>query len=581
MKTFLNRIAQVSALQVVLIILLALVIDFSGITWRVEQLVVDSELSLMPQTVPENVVIVAVDEKSLRKYGRWPWSRRVHADLLQRLTLAGSNSVAFDVLFADPNRDDELGDQLFADAISQHGKVVLAMSSDEDPKDGVVSEILPLALFAKVAAGIGHSDMGVDRDGIVRGTYLLAGAGAARWPELALAALYVAGKRDVTKLPGETFNSLDMEMRGKWIRDNKVLFPYVGGAGAFPMFSFVDVVEGKVPLQALQDKVVFVGITATSIRRVFPVPMENEGAMSGVEIHANIFNALDKNEVVTKARGWSRTIGVGILAAISALIIIFVRFSCFVNRLLLAITATFLLSLFAVLILGLSVPVVSVWASSIIVSYWLARRRIGKLQQTSVRDSLTGLGNRRAFDAHFEHMWRLNERHKRLLFLLIIDVDHFKRYNDLMGHLQGDLALKKLGRYLESKTRRAGDKACRIGGEEFVVLLDMDEVQDVEAYAQEIVEGIEHLEMYYHDSESRYHLTVSVGCAGVVPGKKHSREDLFELADQALYKAKNSGRNRVFCHRFWGKGKQTPGTNTLVKRPAGSASYSHSFFKPD
>jgi diguanylate cyclase (GGDEF)-like protein len=576
MKAFINRLSYMPAIQIALIVLLALAIDFSGITWRIEQMVVDIELSLIPQDLPEDIVIVAVDEKSLRKYGRWPWSRHMHAQLLDRLTLAGTGSVVFDVLFADPSRGDAIGDQLFADAISRHGKVVLAMSSDEDPKDGVVSEVLPLPLFAQAAAGIGHSDMGVDRDGIVRGAYLLAGAGVARWPELALSALYVAGKHGVTRLPGETFAGSRSIRKGRWIRDHKILFPYVGGPGSFPMFSFADVVDGRVPLQMLQEKVVFVGITATSIRRVFPIPGENEGAMSGVEIHANVFNALENSKMVTKVQGLPHQLGVGFLALCAALIIVFARFSCFVNRLLFAVLASSLLSLLAVLILGLSIPVVPVWSSLVIVSYWLTRRHIGNLQQTSVRDPLTGLGNRRAFEAHFEHMWHLNKRHRRLLFLLIIDVDHFKRYNDLMGHLQGDQALKKLGKYLESKTRRAGDKACRIGGEEFVVLLDMDEVQNVEAYAQEIVDGIEHLEMYYHDNVSRYHLTVSVGCAGIVPGGRHTREELFELADQALYKAKNTGRNRVFCQ--WFRGKESLQKNTVVTRPK---PYSHSLLKSD
>ena len=146
-------------------------------------------------------------------------------------------------------------------------------------------------------------------------------------------------------------------------------------------------------------------------------------------------------------------------------------------------------------------------------------------------------------------MWRLNSRHQRMLFLLMIDVDHFKRFNDLMGHLKGDAALKEIGRYLQSKARRAGDMACRIGGEEFVVLLDMDkqELRDVEAYAQQIVKGIRDLGIDCHDETRQYRLTVSLGCAGVVPGPGHTRDELFNMADKALYQAKDAGRNQVSC----------------------------------
>ncbi len=549
MKMLLDKGAEKPVTLLMLVVLLALFIDYTGLAWRVEQMVADTGISLLPQKEPHNIVIVAVDEKSLRKFGRWPWSRQIHAQLLDQLAIAGTGPVAFDVLFAEASKADAAGDQLLAAAIARHGKVILAMASDEDPKDGKVSEVLPLPMFADSAAAIGHTDMAVDRDGIVRGTYLLAGTAVARWPGLALAALHVAARSGMDDLPGENFSDRKHIHEGSWIRDHRVLFPYAGGAGTFPMLSFVDVVEGQVSTEALRGKTIFVGIKAAAIRRVFVTPAANEGIMSGVEIQANVLNSLQQNSVLTSARGLPRQVGLILLSLIAASILVYSRFIGIFSRLLLSLAVSVGLLLAALMTTGLLLPVVPVWAGLGIVGFLLSRKRIGSLQQSSTRDPLTGLCNRSAFEAHFENMWRLNERHKRLLFLLIIDVDHFKRFNDALGHLQGDEALKKLAGYLASKTRRAGDRVCRVGGEEFSVLLDMNEpdLQQVETYAQEIVDGIRDLGIGYWDGDTKHRLTVSVGCAGIVPDQYHSREELFDLADRALYQAKNAGRNRIHC----------------------------------
>ncbi len=221
MNSYLEKAGASRTVLLVVVVALTLLIDFSGISWRMEQMVTDTVSSLIKPVPASDIAIVAIDEKSLRKYGRWPWSRRLHARLLDRLRQAKSGPVAFDVLFADANGSDPAGDGLFATAIAAHGKVVLAMSSDEDPGDGEVTEVLPYAVFSDVAAAIGHTDMAVDRDGIVRGAYLL--AGAPRWPDLALAALYLSGKFRVMDIPGETFTSQQPGHRGHWVRSNKFI----------------------------------------------------------------------------------------------------------------------------------------------------------------------------------------------------------------------------------------------------------------------------------------------------------------------------------------------------------------------
>lgn len=391
MKSLSNRAVRKPAVLVALVVILALLIDFSGLVLRGDHAVADVKLSLIPQDAPQNVAIIAVDEKSLREYGRWPWSRQLHARLLERLRSVGTGPVAFDVLFAEENVHDPAGDQAFANAVASHGKVVLAMASDEDPEDGRVSEVLPFPLLAASAAGIGHTDMAIDDDGIVRGTYLLAGASAARWPGLSLAALYVSGNLRVMELPGENIINRPQRHEEHWDRDNRILFPYAGEPGTFPVHSFVDVLEGRVSNEMLQGKTLFVGVTAAAIRRVFVAPDVSAAAMSGVEIHANIFHALQQQRVVTRVQGLPRTLGLMFLSLLAAWIIVYTPMRGWFSRIALALGISTGLALAIVLTTGLLLPLIPVWLSSMAGSFLSARKYFGSPQERSTRDILAGL----------------------------------------------------------------------------------------------------------------------------------------------------------------------------------------------
>ncbi|WP_457673052.1 CHASE2 domain-containing protein [Thiolapillus sp.] len=531
-------------------VLLALLVDFSGITWRLEQMVVDLELQLVKAPVARDIGIIAIDEKSLWELGPWPWSRSRYARLLDVLRDAGAGPVAFDILFADLHRDDIEGDRAFAEALKRHGRAVLAMASDQDISNGVVSEILPRPLFSRPAAAIGHTDMPLDQDGMLRGVFLLAGSGSAHWPQLALAALYLGGRYQVAHLPGQDFMNQGVLGTGRWVRDHRILFPFARDAGHFPVFSFVDVVEGRVKRSRLAGKTLFVGVTAQGIQRVFHTPGGNSSLMPGVEVHANVLNALEQKALLTELRGWPRWVVLALLSALGGLVIAIYRGRCASKGFMLGLVVTAGGSLVLLLFFGMIVPNIPVWFSLAAVALFANRRQILHLRDSSRRDTLTGLCNRFSFDEHFERMWRINARHKRALFLLILDVDHFKQLNDVMGHLRGDEVLRQLGEYLQNKIRRAGDRACRIGGEEFAILLDMDtpDMKLALDFAQQIVDEVQDLGIVYSDGDKYYRLTVSIGCASLVPGEASSPAALFEAADQALYQAKNAGRNRVWCH---------------------------------
>lgn len=167
-----------------------------------------------------------------------------------------------------------------------------------------------------------------------------------------------------------------------------------------------------------------------------------------------------------------------------------------------------------------------------------------RLHHLSTTDPLTGLANRRHFESCFDEEWRRALRQQHSLALLMVDVDHFKQYNDRYGHQQGDDCLIAVTECLASYCRRAGDVCARFGGEEFIMLFPDMDLTDASILADEIRQRIQELGIVHEDNEVSV-VTVSIGvAAGVVQSHQHP-EELVRCADRLLYDAKESGRNQV------------------------------------
>ncbi len=164
------------------------------------------------------------------------------------------------------------------------------------------------------------------------------------------------------------------------------------------------------------------------------------------------------------------------------------------------------------------------------------------LRSQSIRDPLTGLYNRRYLDETFEREIRRAERHRRPVTVLMLDVDHFKRFNDTHGHEAGDRVLMSLGRLLQEHFRRE-DIVCRYGGEEFAVLMPDAAHADGLKRAESLREAASRLKLE-HQGRPLGGLTISVGVS-TFPEQGADMAQLIRLADQALYRAKQDGRNRV------------------------------------
>lgn len=167
-----------------------------------------------------------------------------------------------------------------------------------------------------------------------------------------------------------------------------------------------------------------------------------------------------------------------------------------------------------------------------------------KLSELALTDPLTGLANRRCFDAALLAEYERAAREQQPLALLIVDIDHFKAFNDTRGHAAGDECLKTVACTLRDHCSRPGDLVCRWGGEEFAIVLPGNDRQGAAHVARELVEVVAALRLDHGNSGAASHVTISVGAASVMPAGAFDAQDLVRNADEALYAAKHSGRNR-------------------------------------
>lgn len=182
------------------------------------------------------------------------------------------------------------------------------------------------------------------------------------------------------------------------------------------------------------------------------------------------------------------------------------------------------------------------------------------LSRQSTTDGLTGIANRRKFDQTLATEWQRAARAGASLSLLLVDIDHFKRYNDHYGHVAGDECLRRVAQVLASCVRRAGELLARYGGEEFVLLLPGADLPQARELAQRCLLAMHEAGIPHAASPTTDHVTFTIGVAQVHPNAARDPEGLVNAADTAMYRAKTDGRNRfeVAAQADWEIDKDKP-----------------------
>jgi len=175
------------------------------------------------------------------------------------------------------------------------------------------------------------------------------------------------------------------------------------------------------------------------------------------------------------------------------------------------------------------------------------KRQRDLLEEHAAMDGLTGIANRRRFDEEIARLWRAAQRNGEALTLMMIDVDHFKRYNDHYGHSLGDECLRRVAAALDRQFSRGHDLTARYGGEEFALILCGE---DAVAQTARALQSVRQLEIPHAASPTSVHVTISVGAATVMPSPRASAAATIAVADEMLYAAKAAGRDRAECRNL-------------------------------
>lgn len=178
-----------------------------------------------------------------------------------------------------------------------------------------------------------------------------------------------------------------------------------------------------------------------------------------------------------------------------------------------------------------------------------------KAESLSLQDSLTGLANRRHLDRFLSHEWQRGLRYRSPVSLVMLDIDHFKAFNDRFGHLAGDQCLCRVGHALQGFARRPGDLAARYGGEEFALILGETSMAEAHKTAEAIRREIGALDF---SDAGIPKVSISAGVASAIPEAGQPETVLVREADKALYYAKQAGRNRVECLQITPVENKTP-----------------------
>lgn len=280
------------------------------LTERLDHIVYDHALSAAERPPPDDIVVVAIDNRSLQAIGRWPWRREVHARLLDRLAEARPRTVGYDVLFVEPTADDPV----LAAAVRRN-TTYLPLVIDVPGRDGAPYDVaLPAGGLAAAAAGIAQVNLHFDGDRVIRKAYLEEGGSGRSWLQLAA---MMAGLAPA--------HGAQCGTAGLW-QARPVLIPYGGAAGHIRTVSFVDLLEGRVPAELLTGRHVLVGATADGMGDSYPTPTSGTTSqMAGVEIQAQLLDALLRGETIAPASdGWTLAVA---LAGLWTLLLGFLRLS--------------------------------------------------------------------------------------------------------------------------------------------------------------------------------------------------------------------------------------------------------------
>lgn len=318
----------------VMLALIAALITYSGELVRFDHLYYDLGRHLSFKAAPSDILIVAIDEPSIKQIGHWPWSKRTHAELINKLNAEQAKVIGLDIVLSEPELNNPDADETLAESIRNAGNVVLPIVLDVPFAGAPVNQIYPMKSLAKAAAGLGRAHVPLDGDGIARGVYIWKGIDAANLPLFAQTVLQIAHQlpanipsAPIRKLPQTnpqqtlTHNNTEKilsETRLSKSDPRKINF--IGPPGTFQRISYANVLSGEYPAGFFKNKIVLVGATAVVLGDLLPTPVSAyTQPMPGIEFQANIIEAMRSSKLIMETPLWFSCLFGALLAIIPLL----------------------------------------------------------------------------------------------------------------------------------------------------------------------------------------------------------------------------------------------------------------------
>ncbi len=506
--------------------------------------------SQTPSEKIKSIVMVTIDEESCQKLdSRWPWSRTIFAQMLDRLTEAGAAVVGLNVSFTGLETGDIESSRLLAAAMRAQGNVVIG---DTFTKDNQV--IRPTPLIAEAVSRYGYLEKIIDSDLVIRRSYLLrpyesSSQFESSFPLEVAAAAWGPAKENDAKFDrasglatvGNPAIGIPVSPEGSYFIN------YTAIESDFKQIPAWQVVKGKLSPQDVSKKIVLVGLTSSLFSDRHPTPL---GAMSGIALHANeLLSILTGRNLIFVSSNFTFTFSwlLGLLVLVFFIL----------NRVWIGIAA-FLLAFFGIFLGTQSLlardyvlepfilfmgPFLSLVLGVILNSVKLFLENKG-LETKIVHDKLTGLYNYDFLRGRLDGEWKASKKNKSALSIVMTDLDRFKKINDTLGHETGNEMIRRAGAVLK-QTARGYDVVARYGGDEFFVLLWHSGHEEAKAYRERLREAYHQMARNLQEPGLQ-DSSISIGIATFDPkiNSKHPEnpQKLLEEADKDLFVDKESRR---------------------------------------
>lgn len=537
----------------------------------------------------KNIVIAAIDDASyeyvLDKYGEWPISRGVYANIINLIEQDKPQAIVFDLMFIKSFKNDKASDDLLANTMSKYNNIYTGINFDNESYALRQPINLPSKMERKVKienkhvdfsknfeftncraiinqildsnANVGMININRSSDGIIRTVPSFAVYNHKNYPYLSL----MVGSDCVNKnIKQDNFtidkksNLINGNLKIPVIASGESVLNWYGPAEKtyknIPFFKLIEKSKGQKIDENynFKNKIIYVGTTASSLFDTKSVPIDK--IYPGVEIHATYLNNILDNSFIRKTTQTTDTLIVIALIMIVSTIVFLSSSALFasISTTLLG-TAYYFSSYYIMKFFNLWVPdilplfsILITFAISYLAKYLLKSRDFEHQYKLATTDGLTDLYNHRYFQDTLRKQLDTAKRYEQPFSLIILDIDFFKKFNDSYGHQSGDAVLQEVAQRLKRNTR-ATDFVCRYGGEEMSIILPFTDREEAESNAERICKAISE-KPFKLPNNVECEVTISLGVS-TYPQDGDTPQKIIERADKALYWAKEHGRNQV------------------------------------